>query len=129
MLRAVAVAFASLWLSACSDGSAGNEVAMVPGRRFDPATIAVQSGTTVTWLSKSDDAHTVTAYDASLEEGGDYFSSGGFLSEAEARVNLSAALIAPGESYEVTFEEPGAYRYFCIPHEGDGMKGTVVVEE
>ncbi len=31
-------------------------------------------------------------------------------------------------SFEVTFEEPGEFRYFCTPHEVAGMKGLVLVE-
>jgi plastocyanin len=34
-----------------------------------------------------------------------------------------------GETFTYTFETPGTYRYFCIPHEGAKMFGTVVVEE
>ncbi|WP_241997224.1 plastocyanin/azurin family copper-binding protein [Halorubrum sp. SD626R] len=36
--------------------------------------------------------------------------------------------MAPSENYEHTFEEPGTYEYFCIPHEGSGMVGTVRVK-
>jgi plastocyanin len=32
-----------------------------------------------------------------------------------------------GETFEVTFEVPGTYRYVCLPHEDHGMRGTVVV--
>lgn len=101
---------------------------MVPGRRFAPATITVRAGDTVTWVSEGDDAHTVTAYRESVAEGTSYFSSGGFETEDEARDQVADALIPPGGSYEVTFDEPGTYEYFCIPHEDEGMKGTIVVE-
>ena len=100
---------------------------MVAGQRFGPGTVTVQSGTTVRWINEADDAHTVTAYDTSVDEGA-YFSTGGFDSESEARAILGEALVSKGGSYEVTFDEPGTYEYFCIPHEAQGMKGTVVVE-
>jgi hypothetical protein len=32
-----------------------------------------------------------------------------------------------GESFSYTFDEPGTYEYFCIPHEDLGMVGTVTV--
>jgi plastocyanin len=34
----------------------------------------------------------------------------------------------PKETFEHTFDVPGTYRYFCIPHEGTKMYGTVIVE-
>ncbi len=102
---------------------------MVPGRRFEPATLTVPAGTTVRWPNEGDDAHSVTAYDDAIPEGAPYFSSGGFDSEDEARDELAQALVPPGGSYEVTLDVPGTYEYFCIPHEGEGMKGTIVVEE
>lgn len=114
-------------MGACSQGG-GNQVSMVPGRRFDPVTARIAAGDTVTWESKSDDVHTVTAYQDSLPTAADYFSSGGFSSEAEAREDLPGALIKNGETYEVTFDEPGTYEYFCIPHESEGMRGKIVVE-
>ncbi|QLG64062.1 plastocyanin/azurin family copper-binding protein [Halorarum salinum] len=36
--------------------------------------------------------------------------------------------MAGGETYEHTFEVEGEYGYFCIPHEGAGMVGTVTVD-
>ena len=49
-------------------------------------------------------------------------------SEEEARDNLADALVGQEGTYEVTFDEPGTYEYFCIPHEQQGMRGTVEVE-
>jgi plastocyanin len=37
-------------------------------------------------------------------------------------------LIQSGDTFDVTFEQPGTYEYYCIPHESAGMKGTIVVE-
>lgn len=34
---------------------------------------------------------------------------------------------APGESWEETFASPGTYDFYCEPHRGAGMVGTVVV--
>ncbi len=127
-MRVVAVAVVAVAALAGCSGDAGNEVAIVSGRRFEPVRLTVPVGTTVTWSNGADDAHSVTAYQEAVPEGAAYFSSGGFDSESEARDNLAEALIGNGESYEVMFERPGTYEYFCIPHEADGMKGTIVVE-
>jgi plastocyanin len=74
---------------------------------FDPATITVGPGTTVTWVQSGNNPHTTTSYgglwDSGLIEGG----SGG--------------------TFSFTFEEPGTYDYFCIPHEDLGMVGSVTV--
>ena len=34
---------------------------------------------------------------------------------------------APGESWEKTFSTSGSYDFYCEPHRGAGMVGTVVV--
>lgn len=108
-------------------GSAQGDIAL-GDHAFSPARITVSAGAEVTWVNDSGQAHTVTAYEDSLPEGAPYFASGGAPSEEAARADLSAGLIRPGETFSVTFEVPGTYRYFCIPHEGQGMTGTVVVE-
>ena len=36
-------------------------------------------------------------------------------------------LTAQGESFEHTFTAEGVYHYYCIPHEGAGMVGAIVV--
>jgi plastocyanin len=36
-------------------------------------------------------------------------------------------LNAPGETYSVTLKTPGTYGYYCEPHQGGGMVGTITV--
>ena len=96
--------------------------------RFEPESLTVAPGTEVVFTNDSESAHSVTAYENRIPEGVEYVSSGGFESEREAREGLSEALIAPGDEYSVTLDEPGTYEYFCIPHEELGMKATIVVE-
>lgn len=96
--------------------------------RFTPETLEIGVGEAVRWVNDTEEAHTVTAVEGSLPEGADYFSSGSAADEDAANDALSEELIEPGGVFEWTFEEPGTYRYYCIPHEGDGMTGTVVVE-
>lgn len=102
---------------------------MVDGQRFEPASLSVQMGTTVRWVSEAEDPHTVTAYADSLPEDAEYFSSGGAPGEEEARADVAEGLIREGDTYEVTLNAPGTYRYFCIPHEAQGMTGTITVTE
>jgi plastocyanin len=120
-----------LALGACAGGGGGddNTVSMQSGQRFEPGTLTVSAGTTVTFVNDSDEGHTVTAYEEELPEGAPYFSSGGFDSEVAARDDVAGGLLSTGEEFEVTFDQPGTYGYFCIPHEGSNMTGRIVVEE
>ncbi len=102
-------------------------VQMIPGRTFLPDRLEVVTGTTVTFANTSDDSHTVTAVERELPEGAEYFASGGFDSEAEARDDLASGLLRKGGSFTMTFEKPGTYPYLCIPHQADGMSGVIVV--
>ena len=116
-------------LASCGgSSSAANTVGMTSAQRFDPATITVAVGTTVTWSNDDAQTHTVTAYQNGIPDGGAYFASGDLPDEEAARDDLQAGLLAEGDAYEVTFDEPGTYRYFCVPHEEQGMTGEVVVE-
>jgi plastocyanin len=97
---------------------------------FEPTTVTVAAGDEVVWYNNSARAHSVTAYDDGLPEGADYFATGGYDDEAAAREAWDGmnGAITNGESYAHTFEVPGTYSYFCIPHERAGMVGRVVVE-
>lgn len=87
---------------------------------FEPHVVRVEPGDTVRWVLESG-RHTTTAYHPSngkplrIPEGADGWDSG-MLSES-------------GATFEKTFQADGVYDYFCMPHEGVGMVGTVVVGE
>jgi plastocyanin len=74
---------------------------------FDQANITVEPGTTVTWVQSGENPHTTTSYDGLWDSG----------------------MIEGGSdgTFSFTFEEPGTYDYYCIPHEEMGMVGTVTV--
>jgi len=74
---------------------------------FDPANTTVEPGTTVTWVQGGNNPHTTTSYDGLWDSGMIEGGSGG--------------------TFSFTFEEPGTYDYFCIPHESLGMIGSVTV--
>jgi len=98
---------------------------------FEPATITVSVGDEVVWYNNSARAHSITAYEDGIPAGAAYFATGGYDSEAAAREAWDgmSGSITTGERYAHTFEVPGTYNYFCIPHERAGMVGKVVVEE
>jgi plastocyanin len=74
---------------------------------FAPANITVEPGTTVTWVQSGNNPHTTTSYDGLWDSGMIEGGSGG--------------------TFSFTFEEPGTFDYFCIPHEDLGMIGSVTV--
>ena len=76
------------------------------GSAFNPATITVSVGTTVTW--KNDDSYTHTSTsDTGVWDSGN---------------------IAGGATASAKFNTAGTFPYHCIYHGPMGMKGTVIVQ-
>jgi plastocyanin len=123
---ALSAVVAAVLLSACSSSTDG--VVMNGGQSFVPREITVKAGDTLTFTNEGSAPHTVTAYEDAIPDGADYFSSGEFASESAARDDPSGGFVTEGETFEVTLDTPGTYEYFCIPHEQQGMTGTIVVE-
>jgi plastocyanin len=114
-----------------SSGKENYDVGMSPAS-FNPPEVTVSVGEEVVWENTSSRSHTVTAYEAGIPDEAEFFATGGYETEEAAREawqdNLGGGL-EYGERFSYTFEVPGEYQYFCIPHETGGMLGTVVVEE
>ncbi|WP_049894171.1 plastocyanin/azurin family copper-binding protein [Salinarchaeum sp. Harcht-Bsk1] len=101
---------------------------------FEPRDLTVDVGTTVVWKNTSSRGHTITAYENAIPAEASFFATGEFESEQAAREAWNTGrendgIIGPSETYEHTFEVPGRYDYFCIPHESESMAGAIVVEE
>lgn len=99
---------------------------------FRPATLEVTVGQEVLWRNTSSHAHTVTAYESGIPDDAAFFASGGFDDEQAARdgwMGKTTGALYQGDEYAHTFDVPGKYQYFCIPHEQTGMIGTVTVSE
>ena len=78
----------------------------IAGFKFAPGDLTVAAGIEVTWTNTDDAVHSVQD-DSDL----------GF----ETSEHLDK-----GDTFSVTYDEPGEYAYFCGIHQY--MKGTVVVE-
>ncbi len=94
-------------LNSCTkskDNKPGPNEVFIQGMAFDPFTITVQVGTTVTWSNRDAVDHTVTS-DTGL------FDSG---------------LIPKDGTYTHTFSSAGTFNYHCTIH--TYMTGTVVVQ-
>ncbi len=76
---------------------------MIKDFSFQPSSINVTNGTTVTWTNDDSVEHTVTSSDG-------IFNSGN---------------IAPGKVFNFTFTKPGKYQYQCLIH--PSMVGYVIV--
>ena len=102
------------------DASESVEVSMGPHRTntYDPEIGHIETGGTVTWTNESGN-HSATAYHPDNDEPR--------RTPADAETWDTAVIRKNGRSASHTFETPGVYDYFCIPHEGLGKVGTVVV--
>jgi len=110
--RKALAAFACLALIGCSSpaGAASSaapartsQVDLPPSYKFEPASIQVSPGTTVTWTNHDNFTHTVQI-------------------QGQAEVHT----MRPGESAQITFTTPGTFAYLCTLHT-QNMKGTVQV--
>lgn len=103
------------------------DVRMSDRLQFFPESLRVPAGTEVVWATVGNQPHSVTAYGDGIPDGADYWASGGFGSESLAREAWPDGAVEPGDRFAHAFSSPGTHRYFCIPHEGAGMTGTVEV--
>ncbi len=75
---------------------------MAKSYRFDPKTIEIEAGQTVTWTNDDNFTHTVQVDGQEDHE------------------------VEPGDSVSITFDTPGTYHYVCTLHRHD-MDGEVIV--
>ncbi|HMB51576.1 MAG TPA: plastocyanin/azurin family copper-binding protein [Natronoarchaeum rubrum] len=114
-----------------SDGGGDYDIGM-SANAFRPDTYEVSVGDTVVWRNTSSRGHSITAYEDNIPEDAEYFATGGHESQSEAEdawTDSRSGNIQRGETFEHTFEVPGEYGYYCIPHVPQGMDGTIVVTE
>jgi plastocyanin len=78
--------------------------------QFNPASLTIAPGTTVTWTNQDDIHHTVNS--------GSPDKPGG---------PLDGTLPEKGSTYSYKFDQPGEYPYFCDYH--NSMVGTIIVKQ
>ena len=97
-----------------TSASDNNIISMVSsgdeGYLYEPDTIQVNAGDTVTWTNTDDALHTVTSGSGTDENMGAEFDSG---------------MMSTGKTFEHTFGAAGEFLYFCIIH--PDMIGKVLV--
>jgi len=84
-------------------GGGAVQVAMVD-KEFDPETVTIPVGGSITWVNQDTVSHNAVADDGSW----------------------ATDLFGGGNSTTLTFDTPGTYSYSCTPH--PNMTGTVIVE-
>jgi plastocyanin len=97
--------------------SDSNSVTISPGssspsnaKLFDPKTLTVSKGATVTWTNGDSTLHTVTS--GSPESG-------------NSGTEFDSSYLAAGKTFQHQFSIPGTFDYYCTLH--PYMKGKVVV--
>ncbi len=99
-------AFAQPVTSVFNQGQApSNNTVIIQSASFQPDSLTVPAGTTVTWINRDIVRHTVTSREGLFDSG----------------------RLGSGESFTYTFEEPGTFDYYCTIH--PTMQGTVTVTE
>jgi plastocyanin len=91
--------------AAASAASAARSVITIHNYAFDPATVTVAAGTTVTWINRDADVHTIK-------------------SQNDPETFQSPALDSGGH-FALTFHHAGTYHYICSVH--PYMHGVIVV--
>ena len=76
---------------------------------FSPAEVTISAGESVHFINNMLPPHNVVVED-------------------HDELSHEALAMLPGEDFEVVFTEAGDYTYWCAPHKGAGMIGTVHVE-
>ena len=92
-------------LPARAQSAAGANGISIDNFTFNPPTLTVKAGTTVTWTNKDDIPHGIA-------------SSNGAFTKSKA--------LDTDDSFSFTFTTPGSYKYFCYLH--PHMVGTIVVQ-
>lgn len=108
---------------AATPGATSHVVEMNDQLRFDPERLTLRVGNTVVWRTVGAVPHTSTADPEKAMDPEEH------VQLPEGAERWDSGLVNRNEEFERTFEVPGEYTYFCIPHEAAGMIGYLTVEE
>jgi len=103
----VAISCSSYGTSSPAPNNIPANTVVMASTMFNPATLTVTKGTTVTWQNKDGFKHTSTSDSAGVWDTGD---------------------IQGGASTTTTFNTVGTFPYHCIYHVSMGMRGTIIVK-
>ena len=92
---------APAWAIDVSMGSGGNLI-------FDPSDVTINAGDTIHFVNNMLPPHNIIV-------------------EGRADLSRESLMFNPGESQDILFADSGDYTFFCGPHQGAGMTGTIHV--
>ena len=101
-LLATLLFFSSTWAVDITMGSNGNLI-------FDPSDVTIDAGDTIHFVNGMLPPHNIIV-------------------EGRADLSREALMFNPGESQDIKFVDAGDYDFFCGPHQGAGMVGTIHVK-
>ena len=102
---ATATMLAAVVLPVSAQNAATAGAISIDNFTFNPQTLTVKAGTTVTWINKDDIPHGIASSNNAFPK---------------------SRAMDTDQSFSFTFTTPGTYPYFCYVH--PHMVGTVVVE-
>jgi len=88
--------------------------------KFMPGSPKISVGQTVKWINKGETVHTVTDDPSQAPDPN-------WVTSPPGAEQLDSGYLNAGETYSYAFKVPGVYKYFCLTHEQEGMKGEVDV--
>ena len=92
---------APAWAIDVSMGSGGNLI-------FEPSDVTINAGDTIHFVNDMLPPHNIIV-------------------EGRADLSRESLMFNPGESQDIIFADAGDYTFFCGPHQGAGMTGTIHV--
>jgi plastocyanin len=92
-------------------GSDGGQLVFVPDE------VTIKAGDSVTWKGNKGMPHNVVFDEEAVPDG-----------TALDKINHEDMINEEGEAVTSKFDKPGTYAYYCEPHRGAGMNGTVIVK-
>ena len=75
---------------------------------FEPSEVSISAGDSIHFINNVLPPHNVVV-------------------DGHPELSHTGLAFAPGESFDISFDTPGEYTFWCDPHKGAGMIGTVHV--
>jgi len=98
-------------------------VEMTDELKFVPTELTINVGDTVTWRTVGAAPHTSTCDPDKANDPEEH------VQLPEGAETWDSGFVNTDEEFSHTFEVPGGYTYFCIPHEAVGMVASLTVLE
>jgi plastocyanin len=98
------------------------------GYSFKPSMVTIKAGQAVKFVTVSGGPHNVT-FDSQDIPAGAAATLDQNMPNQQAK--LTGPLVTnPNDTYTISFKgaKPGAYKFYCLPHQSLGMQGTIIVE-